>query len=75
MPTSYMGKKPPGRQAPPPGWRPEAASSTASSSYATEAYQTDSSSSTKGGECLIMCSHKMQNDTAETLNHSTVTYT
>ena len=32
-----MGKKTPGRQAPPPGWRPEAAASTASRSYATEA--------------------------------------
>jgi hypothetical protein len=31
----YIGKKPPGSQVPPPGWRPEAAASTASRSYAT----------------------------------------
>ena len=37
MVSIYIDKKnkTPGREAPPPGWRPEAAASTASRSYAT----------------------------------------
>ena len=40
----------------------------------TQAYQSASSSSTIGGECLILRNHQMQKDTGKILNYSNVTF-